>query len=218
MNKTELVWRERTSELDCIASVWTCNASEVTSRTVLADQTKADLAEYYQDDIKKYVKVELPRYAKELEDVEAQKKRLKDSIVSEEKFIKLMENVVNYIGEVQDLEQLDEILGKFYSNFIITNHSVSVITFNTEWYNALNPAWLGIECLVKTSNRGDDEKLTSMRLTNYSSKTTVTTRSHLYDGSNTLSFQASSFGTDNLITSQLYNEQTFPKEPRRRSI
>lgn len=37
MSKTELVWRERTSELKFIASVWTCNASEVTSRTVLAD-------------------------------------------------------------------------------------------------------------------------------------------------------------------------------------
>ncbi len=37
MNKTELVWRERTSELESIASIWTCNASEVTSRTVLAD-------------------------------------------------------------------------------------------------------------------------------------------------------------------------------------
>lgn len=37
MNKTELVWRERTSELEPIASVWTCNASEITSRTVLAD-------------------------------------------------------------------------------------------------------------------------------------------------------------------------------------
>lgn len=37
MNKAELVWRERTSELELIASVWTCNASEITSRTVLAD-------------------------------------------------------------------------------------------------------------------------------------------------------------------------------------
>jgi len=37
MSKTELVWRERTSELEAIASVWTCNATEVTSRTVLAD-------------------------------------------------------------------------------------------------------------------------------------------------------------------------------------
>lgn len=37
MSNSELVWRERTSELDLIASIWTCNASEVTSRTVLAD-------------------------------------------------------------------------------------------------------------------------------------------------------------------------------------
>jgi hypothetical protein len=37
MNKTELSWRERTSELESIASVWTGSASEITPRTVLAD-------------------------------------------------------------------------------------------------------------------------------------------------------------------------------------
>lgn len=37
MNKTELSWEERPSELESIASVWTGTASLVTSRTVLAD-------------------------------------------------------------------------------------------------------------------------------------------------------------------------------------
>lgn len=37
MNQTEIIWRERTSDLEAIASIWTCNASELTSRTVLAD-------------------------------------------------------------------------------------------------------------------------------------------------------------------------------------
>jgi hypothetical protein len=37
MNKTELIWKHRASELDLIASVWSCNASEITPRTVLAD-------------------------------------------------------------------------------------------------------------------------------------------------------------------------------------
>jgi hypothetical protein len=37
MNKTEHNWRERTSELESIASVWTGTASEITPRTVLAD-------------------------------------------------------------------------------------------------------------------------------------------------------------------------------------
>jgi hypothetical protein len=37
MNKTELSWRERTPELESIASVWTGSASEITPRTVLAD-------------------------------------------------------------------------------------------------------------------------------------------------------------------------------------
>lgn len=37
MDKTELSWRERASALESIASVWTGTASEITSRTVLAD-------------------------------------------------------------------------------------------------------------------------------------------------------------------------------------
>lgn len=37
MNKSKLSWRERTSELEFIASVWTGTASEITPRTVLAD-------------------------------------------------------------------------------------------------------------------------------------------------------------------------------------
>jgi len=37
MSKNELVWRERTSAVEAIASIWTCNTSEITSRTVLAD-------------------------------------------------------------------------------------------------------------------------------------------------------------------------------------
>jgi hypothetical protein len=37
MNKTALIWTERASELDLIASVWTGTASEITPRTVLAD-------------------------------------------------------------------------------------------------------------------------------------------------------------------------------------
>lgn len=37
MNKVGLSWRERSSELEPIASVWTGRASEITSRTVLAD-------------------------------------------------------------------------------------------------------------------------------------------------------------------------------------
>ncbi len=37
MSKTELMWRERTSALEYIASVWTCKVAEITSRTVLAD-------------------------------------------------------------------------------------------------------------------------------------------------------------------------------------
>jgi hypothetical protein len=37
MSRGELTWRERTSELEMIASVWTCNVLEETTRSVLAD-------------------------------------------------------------------------------------------------------------------------------------------------------------------------------------
>jgi hypothetical protein len=37
MNKTELAWKERASELEAIDSVWTGVAAEVTPRAVLAD-------------------------------------------------------------------------------------------------------------------------------------------------------------------------------------
>lgn len=37
MNAGNLIWRERQSESDFIASVWKCRTSEATSRTVLAD-------------------------------------------------------------------------------------------------------------------------------------------------------------------------------------
>ena len=133
------------------------------AKSVVADPAKAEVATYYQDDIMKYVEVELPRYERELAEIDEQKKRLKQSIVTEEKFLKLMENIVDYIGEIQDLKQLDEILGKFYSNFVITNRAVSVITFNSEWYNVLNPAWLG----MRDSNpRSWDQNPVPYRLAN----------------------------------------------------
>lgn len=34
---TKIAWRERPSELDLVASVWTCSPAEITPRTVLAD-------------------------------------------------------------------------------------------------------------------------------------------------------------------------------------
>lgn len=37
MNRPALIWRERTSELESIASLWTGKAVEITPRTVLAD-------------------------------------------------------------------------------------------------------------------------------------------------------------------------------------
>lgn len=37
MNTTKTAWRERPSESDLIASIWTCSPTEITPRTVLAD-------------------------------------------------------------------------------------------------------------------------------------------------------------------------------------
>jgi site-specific DNA recombinase len=112
------------------------------AKSVVADPNKVDVAEYYQADIKKYIEVELPKYGKELAEVKRRQQHLKASLVSEEKFLKLMKNIVNYFGDLEDLDQINELLQKFYSNFVVKDRSVSVITFNPEWYDVLNPAWL----------------------------------------------------------------------------
>lgn len=88
------------------------------------------------------METDIPKFTQELEKVEERKEGLKEAVISQEKFLKLVKKAVDYIGEIEDLPQLDEILTKFYSNFIILNKSVSVITFNQEWYDVLNPVWL----------------------------------------------------------------------------
>ena len=114
------------------------------AKSVIADPSKADVAEYYTADIKKYIEVELPQYERELIEVKRKQGDLKQSLLSEEKFLKLIKNAVNYIGQLKDLDQINEILEMFYSNFIILDKSVSVITFQQEWYDALNPTWLAL--------------------------------------------------------------------------
>jgi hypothetical protein len=116
----------------------------------VADKDKADVAKYYEADIKKFMETDIPKFTQELEKVEERKEGLKEAVISEEKFLKLVKKAVDYIGEIEDLPQLDEILTKFYSNFIILNKSVSVITFNQEWYDVLNPVWLSIVDNVRT--------------------------------------------------------------------
>ena len=133
------------------------------AKQVIADPDKADIADIYKADIKKYIEVELPQYEKDLAEIKKQQERLKLSIVSEEKFFKLIDTAVRYIGQLKNLEQIDEILQKFYSNFTILDKSVSVVTFNQEWYDVLNPAWLG----MRDSNpRSWDQNPVPYRLAN----------------------------------------------------
>lgn len=40
-------------------------------------------------------------------DIDTRKKALNQTVVSEEKFLKLMENVVTYISKLTDLQQID---------------------------------------------------------------------------------------------------------------
>ncbi len=93
------------------------------AKALVADPAKAEVAKYYESDIKKWVEVDLPKYDAELKVVKQKTADLKESVVSEEKFVKLIENAVNYIGDLQDLAQLDEILTKFYSNFVVLDKS-----------------------------------------------------------------------------------------------
>jgi site-specific DNA recombinase len=113
------------------------------AKDIVANKDKADVAKYYEADIKKFVETDIPKFTQELEKVEERKEGLKEAVISEEKFLKLVKKAVDYIGELEDLPQIDEILTKFYSNFVIKDKSVSVITFNQEWYDVLNPVWLG---------------------------------------------------------------------------
>ena len=105
------------------------------AKDVIADPSKADIAKYYESDIKRWVETDIPKYETKLVSLEKRKLGLKESIVTEEKFLKLVKDLVKYIGDLQDLAQLDEILSRIHSNFVILDKSISVITFNEEWYN-----------------------------------------------------------------------------------
>ena len=120
------------------------------AKAVVADPTKDDVAEYYKDDIKRLTDVDIPKYRGEIVETSRDRKRLKSSIVSEEKFLKLMQNVVLYISQLQDLQQIDEILRKFFSNLTVLNKSVSVYEFNEPWKNLINRSWLAICNEVRT--------------------------------------------------------------------
>ena len=50
-------------------------------------------------------------------------------IIVEEKFLKLIKNVVAYINKLTDLRQVDVILRIFFSNFIVLSPSVFVYEF-----------------------------------------------------------------------------------------
>jgi DNA invertase Pin-like site-specific DNA recombinase len=157
--KIELLSQERRLRAD----LQNAKADLQKAKDVVADPSKADVAKYYEADIKKYIETEIPKYTKELAELERRKEGVKQSIYSEEKFLKLIAEAVNYIGELLDLEQIDEILQKFYSNFIVLDKAVSVITFNQEWYDVLNPVWLG----MRDSNpRSWDQNPVPYRLAN----------------------------------------------------
>jgi len=133
------------------------------AKSVVSDPNKTDVASYYQADIKKYIELDLPKYEHELSAVKQKQQSLKASIVSEEKFLKLMQNVADYLSDLQDLDQINETLEKFYSNFVVKDRAVSVITFTPEWYDVLNPTWLG----MRDSNpRSWDQNPVPYRLAN----------------------------------------------------
>ncbi len=133
------------------------------AKQVIADPDKADIAGIYKEDIRKYIETDLPLYKKDLAEIKKKQDQLKLSVVGEEKFLKLVDTAVNYIGQLKNLDQIDEILQKFYSNFTILDKAVSVITFNQEWYDVLNPTWLG----VRDSNpRSWDQNPVPYRLAN----------------------------------------------------
>lgn len=131
--QVELVSRQRRLE----AELRNLNAELQNVKAVIADPDKKDIAPYYKDDLKRLLDTDIPETERGLIEVQAQKSALKEVIVSEERFLKLMENVALYLSKLTDLQQIDEILRKFFSNFTILNKSVSVAEYTEPWKNLI---------------------------------------------------------------------------------
>jgi hypothetical protein len=113
------------------------------AKNTVSDPTKEDVAQHYKEDIKRLVDKDIPSYETQLGEIATRKKMLGETIFSEEKFLKLMDNVVVYISKMTDLQQIDEILRMFFSNFTVLDRSVSVYEFAEPWNELINVPWLG---------------------------------------------------------------------------
>lgn len=112
------------------------------AKDTVSDPDNKDVAELYRTDIKNLTKHEIPNYKQRLQEIKTRKEGLRGSVVSEEKFIKLMQNTGSYLSKLKDIEQIDVILKKFFSNFVIKDRSVSEYTFKEPWNKLANRGWL----------------------------------------------------------------------------
>ncbi len=90
--------------------------------------------------VEKYI----PAYETQLRDMASHKKMIGQTIITEKKFLKLMENVVSYISKLTDFRQIDKILRMFFSNLTTLDRTISVYEFTDPWNELINTPWLGM--------------------------------------------------------------------------
>lgn len=89
---------------------------EETKNLIRSDKT---YAEFY--DLGK-LKTELEGIKSSLETLKDQRKEIKGSIATYEQYLKLFKNIPVILGKMDNMEHMDVVLKKFFSNFIILDH------------------------------------------------------------------------------------------------
>ena len=88
------------------------------------------------------MKAELDGMKQRMEELKEQRSTLKQSIMTYEKYLELFKNVSVILADMRDMEPMDQLLRKFFSNFTIKDHGKSAEQrYEISYY--LNEPWLG---------------------------------------------------------------------------
>lgn len=103
---------------------------EATKRAVVNNDK--DIARHYIGDLERY-ESELNDLRNAYEHLVTEKEGLSSAIVSYENYLKLFENVANLLRSVKSFGKLDDMLRKFYSNFVVKGYYVPPNNKITRW-------------------------------------------------------------------------------------
>jgi site-specific DNA recombinase len=118
------------------------------------------LAKHY--DLDK-LKAEVDTLKSKLEDRKEQRSSIKNSIFTYEKYLELFQNISVILGDMNDMDQMDGVLRKFFSNFTVTDLGRDAEQrYKITYY--LNEPWLGF---IKNDNvvHGRGERTRTFDLT-----------------------------------------------------